>query len=226
LHLLGTDEFGRDVLSRLIYGTRTPLIVGFSSAVLGSLIGALLGLPAGYFRGRIDSVISWIIDVQLSLPFILVAFAVVALFGPTELNIILVFAMTSWGTNARVARAAAISLSAAPFVEAAKSVGATHRRIILRELLPNAVAPILVVASVQVAQFIIFEAGLGFFGLGIPPPAPTWGNMLADAQEYLQSAWWLGVFPGAAIALAALAANFVGDGLRDVLDPRRALHLG
>lgn len=219
-HLAGTDQFGRDVLSRLIYGVRTPLVVGFTSALLGAAIGLLVGLPAGYFGGRTDAVLSTAMDVQLSMPFILVALAVVALFGPSATNIIIVFALTSWAGNGRVARAAAISLKNSLFVEAARALGTGHREILLRHIVPNALPPVFVVASVQVAQFIIYESAFSFFGLGVPPPEPTWGNMIADARNYLHEAWWMGTFPGLCIMTVALAVNLFGDGLRDALDPR------
>lgn len=220
VHVAGTDQFGRDILSRLIYGVRIPLLVGFSAALLGALIGLLIGLPAGYFGGAVDTALSTLIEVQLSMPFILIALAVVALFGPSVTNIVLVFAVTSWATNARVARAVAISLRNSQFVEAARSLGAGDLWILARHVVVNALPPILVVASVQVAHIIIYESAFAFFGLGVPPPEPTWGNMLADARNYLHEAWWMGTFPGLCIMLVALAVNLFGDALRDILDPR------
>ena len=220
MHLLGTDQFGRDVLSRLIFGMRVPLVVGIASALLGGLIGLLMGLPAGYFGKSADSAISIVIDVQLSMPFVLIALLVVVLFGSSASTIILTFALLSWPTTARVARVEALRLRSTQFVEAAKVSGASHAYILLRHILPNALTPVIVVATVQVAQFIIYESAFGFFGLGIPPPEPTWGNMLSDARNYLRSTWWMGFFPGLGITIVALAANLLGDGLRDAFDPR------
>lgn len=226
LHLIGTDQFGRDVLSRLIYGVRIPLAIGFSAALLGALVGLLVGIPAGYFRGRVDGLLSVLIDIQLSMPFILVALAIVALFGPSAVNIILVFALTGWAVIARVARAAALALRRREFVEAAQVAGAGDLWILRHHIVANTLPPVLVVASVQVAHFIIYESAFGFFGLGIHPPEPTWGNMLADAREYLRDGWWMGTFPGLAIMVVALAANVLGDAIRDALDPREASAIG
>lgn len=222
LHLLGTDHFGRDVLSRMIHGARTPLIVGFLAALLGAVLGLLIGLPAGYYGGRLDGILSMLTDITLSIPFVLLALAVIVIVGPSATTIILVFAFASWPINARVSRSAAISIRSSQFVEAAQSMGGGSLWILRRHVIRNAVAPTLVVTSVQVAHFIIFESAFSFLGLGVRPPDPTWGNMLADARAYLNIAWWMGTFPGIAIALAALAANLIGDGLRDVLDPRQA----
>jgi peptide/nickel transport system permease protein len=220
IYFAGTDQYGRDVLSRLIYGVRVPLVVAILSAFLGSLIGLAMGLPAGFCGGWLDAMLGVVVDVQLSMPFILVALLVIVLFGATALNIILVFTFLSWPVAARVARSAALRLRSSQFVEAARVAGATSFWILRKHILPNALPPVLVVATVQVANFIIYESAFGFFGLGVPPPEPTWGNMLADARNYLRYAWWLALFPGLCIALVAFAMNTFGDGLRDVLDPR------
>lgn len=219
-HLAGTDQFGRDVLSRLIYGVRTPLVVGFSSALLGALIGLLVGLAAGYFGGWVDTVLSTLMDIQLSLPYILLGLTVIALFGPSVAGLVLVFTLTSWASNARVARSTALSLRRIQFVEAARALGAGHVWILRRHVIANVLPATLVVGSYQVAQFIIYEAAFSFFGLGVPPPEPTWGSMVADGRNYLREAWWLGLFPGLCIVLIALSVNLFGDGLRDALDPR------
>lgn len=219
-HLAGTDEFGRDVLSRLIHGVQVPLIIGVGSALISAAIGLTLGIVAGYFRGAIDAVIGMLIDIQLSMPFVLVALMVIGLFGPGQLKIILVFALTGWATIARVARAAALTFRRTSFVEAALLEGAGSGWILGKHILPNALPPVVVVASVQAAQFVVFEAAFAFFGLGVPPPAASWGNMLADGREFLYQAWWLGVLPGLCIMGLALALNLIGDGLRDAIDPR------
>ncbi len=219
VHWLGTDQFGRDVLTRLLHGIKTPLIIGFGSAVLGSVIGLMVGVPAGYFGGRIDTVVSIVIDVMLAIPFVVMAMAVIVLFGASALNIILVFSLSAWPTVARVSRAAALGLRHAEFIDAMRVCGARDSRILLYHILPNVLPGVIVVGSVQVALFVIYESAFGFLGLGVPPPEPTWGNMLADARNYIRVGWWIGVFPGCCIALVALAANMLGDGLRDVLDP-------
>lgn len=219
-HVLGTDQFGRDVLARLVHGARVPLLVGIGSALLSGVIGLVIGLVAGYFRGRIDAVLSMLIDIQLSIPFVLIALMAIALFGPGALKIVLVFALTGWAVVARVARGAALTFRRAPFVEVAMLEGASHARILRRHILPNAIPPVVVISSVQAAQFVIYESAFAFFGLGVPPPTASWGNMLAEARDYLHEAWWLVVLPGFCIMALALALNTLGDSLRDAIDPR------
>jgi peptide/nickel transport system permease protein len=219
-HILGTDHLGRDVTTRLFYGGRISLLVSLSSVVLAAAAGLLIGLLAGNFGGAIDSVFMRIVDLQLAFPFILLALAIVALLGPSLQNIILVFTITSWPIYARTVRPMALSLREKEFVEAARAAGAGHGRVIFRHILPNIASPLIVVASFEVAKMVILEAAMGFLGLGVPPPTPTWGNMLADGRDYIRTAWWLTTFPGLAIMVTATGINLLGDALRDIFDPR------
>lgn len=223
LFVLGTDQFGRDELSRLLYGARLPLFDAFAAAPLGASVGLLVGVVAGFLGGWVDTAVSMLIEVQLSLPFILIALTVFSLFPPSPLTIVIVFALVSWAINGRVARAATLTLRDAAFVEAARALGVGKWRIVWRHIIPNAVSPVLVIATVQISQVIIYEAAFAFFGLGIAPPEPTWGNMLADARNYLTLAPWMGIGPGLCIMAVALGANLLGDALRDVLDPREIM---
>lgn len=220
LHLLGTDQLGRDVLSRLVYGARVSLIISSATVVVAGCIGFTAGISAGYWGGPWDLVIMRIIDLQLAFPFMLLALAIVSLLGPSVANLIVVFVVTSWPVYARTARASVLVIRSQEYVEAARSLGARAPRIFLRYIVPNIVAPVAVVASFQMAQVIIVEAALGFLGLGVPPPTATWGNMLADGRVDIQGAWWLSLFPGLAITLVAAGVNFVGDAVRDAMDPR------
>jgi peptide/nickel transport system permease protein len=223
MHLLGTDQFGRDVLSRIIFGSRVSLIVGTASVILGGMLGLILGMASGYFGKWIDDIIMRIVDIQLSFPFIILALCIIAILGPSLFNLIVVLAVTGWVIYARVVRSSVLSVKEMDFVQAAKAIGTSNFKIILKHILPNVVAPFFVIASFQVARIIIIEAGLGFLGLGVPPPVPTWGNMLSDGREYLREAWWIGTFPGLAIVVVVLGINLLGDGLRDALDPKTYL---
>ena len=223
MHLLGTDQLGRDVLSRIIFGSRVSLIVGTASVLLGGILGLILGMTSGYFGGWADDVIMRIVDIQLSFPFIILALCIIAILGASLLNLIIVLAVTGWVIYARVVRSSVLSVKEMDFVQAARAIGTSNFKIILKHILPNVLAPFFVIASFQVARMIIIEASLGFLGLGVPPPIPTWGNMLSDGREYLQEAWWIGTFPGIAIVLVVLGINLLGDGLRDALDPKTYL---
>ena len=216
---LGTDHLGRDILSRIIYGTRVSLAVSLPAVLASALLGVTLGLLAGYYRGWLDAVVMRCVDLQLAFPFILLALSIVALLGPTLRNIIIVFAVTTWPVYARTTRSVVLVLRNHEFVQAARGLGAGDQRILWRHLLPGIVSPALVLGSFEVARMIILEAALGFLGLGVQPPTPTWGNMLADGRDYLRDAWWIATFPGLAIMITAAGANFLGDGLRDMLDP-------
>jgi peptide/nickel transport system permease protein len=218
-YILGSDQLGRDVLSRLILGTRVSLEAGMSSTLIAAVVGVALGLLAGYFSGAIDWLISSLVNVMLAFPFVLLALAVIAALGPNFRNLIIVMALTAWPIYTRVVRAQIRSIREQEFVTAARVVGATHLRIMLRHGLPNVVNGIIVIASLQVAQLIILESFLSFLGVGVQPPTPSWGNMLGNSRTYMFDRWWLATFPGVAIFVTTLAINLMGDGLRDLIDP-------
>jgi peptide/nickel transport system permease protein len=219
-YLLGTDQLGRDILSRIIYGSRISLLIGLLSVVLSLPIGVGVGLLAGYFTGRFDDITMRIADVQLAFPFILLAITIAGVLGPSPRNVILILAVGGWVVYARLARGQALSLREKEFIEAARSLGGGSIRILFRHMLPNVVSPIIVVGTFGVAQMILLESSLSFLGLGVQPPTPSWGGMLNDGRAYITVAWWLTTFPGAAIMLTVLGINFMGDWLRDLLDPR------
>lgn len=219
--LLGTDQLGRDVLSRVVHGARVSLIVGIAGVALSGTVGVTLGLVAGYFGGRWDRVIMRVTDLQQAIPALVLAIAVVAILRPSLLNLIIVLAVTTWITFARVVRSEVLAIRESLFVEAARLVGARHRRIIVRHVLPNVSASVIVIGSLTVANLILFEASLSFLGLGVPPPTPTWGRMVFDGLEYVSTAWWIPLFPALAVMLTVLGSNLVGDWLRDALDPRQ-----
>jgi peptide/nickel transport system permease protein len=222
-YLLGTDSVGRDVLSRIVYGARIALAVGAASVVVSGCIGVCLGLAAGYWRGWVDAVISRVAEIQLAFPFILLAISVLAVVGPGVGNVIFVLGTYGWVIYARVVRAQTLSWREKEFVEAARCIGVSDTAIMLRHILPNVLAPIIVIASFSMATNVLAEASLSFLGLGVPLSIPSWGAMLADARDYLQDAWWLATFPGLALMLTVLGINVVGDWLRDFLDPRLRL---
>jgi peptide/nickel transport system permease protein len=218
-HVLGTDNLGRDLLTRIIWGSRVSAIVGLSVVAIGGTIGVTAGLVAGYRRGWVDAVIARITDVQLAFPLVLLAVAIVAVVGPGLLTVIAAIGLTSWVQYVRVVRAETMSLREREFVAAAEAAGATSRRIIARHLLPNVGSAVIVLGTFEIARAIVFESSLSFLGLGVPPTTPSWGGMLADGRQYLDTAWWTALFPGLAIMIAVMGVNLLGDGLRDALDP-------
>ena len=218
-HPLGTDHLGRDVLSRMIYGSRVSLSIGFAAVVIGGLVGATLGIAAGYRGGWADTVIMTAADAQLAFPFILLAIGIIAVLGPSFPTLVVVVGLSGWVAYARVLRSQVLVLRSREFVDAIHGLGGSTLRIVLRHVLPNVLSSLVVIATLELARAIVLEATLSFLGLGIQPPTPSWGGMIHEGREYLDSAWWISTFPGLTLMLTSLVVSRLGDWLRDVLDP-------
>jgi peptide/nickel transport system permease protein len=216
---LGADNLGRDIYARVLYGGRMSLLLATSAVVLATGVGVVVGLLAGALGGRLDDLVMRLADVQLTFPVIMLAIAIVAVVGTSPFALVGVLALSGWVLHARTVRANVLTIRHLEYVDAARALGASQPRVIFRHVLPNTLAPILVIASSQFATMVLLESGLSFLGMGVQPPQPSWGGMLAEGRDYLSNAWWLATVPGIAISLVVLGANLLGDGLRDLLDP-------
>jgi peptide/nickel transport system permease protein len=216
---LGADNLGRDIYARLLYGGRVSLVLATSAVLLATGVGVLVGLLAGSLGGRLDDLVMRLADVQLTFPVIMLAIAIIAVVGTSPFALVGVLALSGWVLHARTVRANVLTIRHLEFVEAAGALGASQIRVLFRHVLPNTLAPILVITSSQFATMVLLESGLSFLGMGVQPPQPSWGAMLAEGRDYLSNAWWLATVPGIAISLVVLGANLLGDGLRDLLDP-------
>ena len=217
--LLGTDQLGRDVLSRVIYGARVSLVVGLAAVVVGGVVGATLGITAGFRGGVTDSVIMTLADAQLAFPFILLAIGIIAVLGPSFPTLIVVIGLSGWVSYARILRSQVLVLRSREFVDAIQALGGSVARVVLRHILPNVLSTLVVIATLELARAIVLEATLSFLGLGIQPPTPSWGGMIQEGREYLDTAWWISTFPGLVLMLTSLVVSRTGDWLRDLLDP-------
>jgi peptide/nickel transport system permease protein len=218
-HVLGTDHLGRDVLSRLLWGARVSLVVGFAAVVVGGLVGSALGLLAGFRGGWVDAAIMTLADAQLAFPFILLAIGIIAVLGPSFPTLIVVIGLSGWVAYARVLRGQVLALRGREFVDAIQALGGSTARIVLRHIVPNVVSSLVVIATLELARAIVLEATLSFLGLGVQPPTPSWGGMIHEGREYLDSAWWISTFPGLVLMATSLVVSRTGDWLRDLLDP-------
>ncbi|MCO5221563.1 MAG: ABC transporter permease [Thermomicrobiales bacterium] len=219
-YLLGTDALGRDLLSRIIYGARTSLMISVTAVILAALIGVTLGLIAGYYGGTIDLVVMRMVDIMFAFPFLLLAITWMAIFSPGQRNVIAILVLTGWATFARLTRGQVLTMKEREYVIAARVLGASNDRLIRRHVLPNLIPTIIVIGTMTLAQFILAEAALSFLGLGVPPQTPTWGGLVNEGRDYITQAWWIETFPGIAIVLTVSGIGLLGDWMRDVLDPR------
>ena len=220
VYLLGSDELGRDVLSRTIYGARVSLLVAFASVILSGVFGSILGMVAAFYRGWVEILIMRLVDIVLSVPAILLAIITVAILGPSLSNVVIVLALTRWPRYARVAYGQTLSVANMPYVKLSRFMGAGWFRLLWRHVLPNIAGALIVVATLEFGLMVLFEAGLSFLGLGVQPPTASWGAMLSTGRNYVGNAWWIATFPGLALFLLVLSINLIGDHVRDRLDPR------
>jgi peptide/nickel transport system permease protein len=218
-YLLGADHLGRDVLARVIHGSRISLTIGVFGMTVGLLIGSTIGVIAGFARGVVDDILMFLVDVQLALPFIIIALAVIAIFGTNLIVLLLLVGIAGWEGFARIARGMVLTTSENQYVEAARALGASRTRIVMRHIVPNIVAPLVVFATLNLTTIILLESTLSFLGIGVQPPMASWGSMIGSGRDYLNTAWWIAVFPGSAIVLVTMSISLFGDWLRDALDP-------